>query len=266
MGAVIVLVLLGMVFAFLLFAVSKIFHVPIDERVARVEEMLPGANCGGCGCAGCADFAVKLVKGELVPANCPVSSEEQRRKIAEFLGISHDVGDRFCAFVHCGGGLDKAVQRAEYHGVRDCLSLDMLLKGDKGCVFGCLGYGDCVRVCPFDAIHIVNGIAVVDRTKCTGCGKCVSACPRGIIELVPMKQKVFVRCWSTDLGKDVMPVCKVGCIACRRCEKECPVGAIVVTDNLARIDYGKCINCGKCVKVCPTKAIIMLDSNSQIML
>ncbi len=258
MLAIVVLVSLGIGFAVLLFLVSKVFFVPVDERIEKVAEMLPGANCGGCGCAGCHDFAVKLVRGEAVPSGCPVSSEEMRQKIAEFLGISHEEAEKKVAFVHCGGTKDKAIDRAEYHGIKDCLAVDLLLKGDKGCVFGCLGYGDCVRVCPFDAIHIVDGIAVVDREKCTGCGKCVAVCPRGIIELVPYKQSVFVRCASLDLGKFVMPVCKVGCIACRRCEKACPVGAIVVQDNLARIDYEKCINCGKCAQVCPTKAIVDL--------
>ncbi len=264
MLAVVMLVSLAVAFAILLFWVSKVFFVPVDERVEKVEEMLPGANCGGCGCAGCHDFAVKLVQGKAHPSDCPVSSEETRRKIAEFLGISLQKSERKVAFVHCGGVKGKAVVRAEYHGIKDCLAVDMLAKGDKGCLFGCLGYGDCVKVCPFDAIHIVDGVAVVDKEKCTGCGKCVSVCPRGIIELVPYKQAVFVRCASPEMGKSVVSVCKVGCIACRRCEKECPVGAIVVKDNLAQIDYEKCINCGKCAQVCPTKAIVDVRKTSPV--
>ncbi len=256
--AVVVLVITGLVFAFLLYWVSRVFYVPVDHWVEEVENLLPGANCGGCGFAGCHEFAVRLVKGEVVPARCPVSSEETRQKICELLGLEQGETVRQVAFVHCGGRLDKAQRRAEYHGVKDCLSVDMLLKGDKGCIFGCLGYGDCVRACPFNAITIVEGVAIVDKERCTGCGKCVAVCPREIIELVPYKQKVFVACASRDLGKDVLPVCKVGCIACRKCEKACPVDAIHVIDNCAVIDYSKCINCGKCAQVCPTGAIVRL--------
>ncbi len=259
MVAIVVLAVLGVSFAFLLYVVSKLFAVPTDERVEKVAQMLPGANCGGCGCAGCYDFAQKLVKAEAVPSQCPVSSEELRKKIAEFLGIQDRPKEKKVAFIHCGGSNEKSAKRAQYYGVRDCLSVDLLLKGDKACVFGCLGYGDCLRVCQFGAISIKDGIAVVDQQRCKGCGKCVTACPRGLIEMVPYKQAVFVNCNSADFGKDVLSVCKAGCIGCRKCEKVCPVGAISVIDNLAKIDYQKCINCGKCQKACPTGAIIFLN-------
>ena len=127
--------------------------------------------------------------------------------------------------------------------------------GPKGCSYGCLGFGECVKACPFDAIHIVDGIAVVDKEKCKACGKCIAVCPRHLIELIPYDQKTFVRCNSHDKGKGLMDVCLVGCIGCRLCVKNCEAGAITVTDFLAHIDPEKCTNCGVCAEKCPRKII-----------
>jgi Fe-S-cluster-containing hydrogenase component 2 len=119
-----------------------------------------------------------------------------------------------------------------------------------------MGYGSCVNVCEFDAIHIVDGIALVDKEKCVACGKCISTCPNNIIDLVPYKAKHLVQCNSKDKGKTVKENCEVGCIACKMCVKACEFDAIHVENNLSYIDYSKCTNCGKCAEVCPVKIII----------
>ena len=155
-------------------------------------------------------------------------------------------------------------QRADMEGIlfgeEDCAMVAHVPGGGpKSCDFGCLGFGNCVKACPFDAIHVVNGIALVDHEACKACGKCVSACPRHLIDLVPYSKKYFVTCSSKDKGKAVMSVCDVGCIGCRMCEKECHFDAVHVENNVARIDYDKCKNCGMCAKKCPKKIIYKVE-------
>ena len=160
------------------------------------------------------------------------------------------------AFVKCAGDCEKTTELYDYNGVADCKMISQMQNGGaKSCGFGCLGSGTCVKVCPFDAVHIVNGIALVDKEKCKACGKCVAACPRHLIELIPYDQQHAVACSSREKGKAVMNACKVGCIACKKCERECPAQAITIEDNLAHIDPEKCTNCGKCQETCPRKII-----------
>lgn len=137
----------------------------------------------------------------------------------------------------------------------DCRAQNMLAGGSKSCSYGCLGYGTCKDVCEFDAIQIIDGIAVIDKDKCTACKKCISVCPKGIIELIPYEQEIIVKCKSRDLGKIVRNNCSIGCIGCGICAKNCPQEAIKLENNLAKVDYEKCINCGICAEKCPTKAI-----------
>ena len=235
---------------------SKKFAVETDPRVEQLVEALPGANCGGCGRAGCQQFAEALAKGEADVTGCPVASAEQRAQLAKILGVEANDANRMIAQVQCHGGNQEALTRAEYNGVQTCRAAQALGGGFKGCEYGCLGLGDCVFSCPFDAIYMgENGLPVVDPVACTGCGNCVKACPRSIIDLVSDQKPVHVRCKSLAKGKDVRAVCTVGCIGCRACSRVCPADAIPVNDNLAAVDYDKCIDCGACVEKCPTKAI-----------
>lgn len=257
MAAFVALFVLGGLFAGVLFLVSKAFFVKKDERVEKIEALLPNANCGGCGFAGCADFAANLASGNAAIEQCRVLAEDNKKNIAEILGIELKETEKAFAFRACNGSVEKVGSRFEYKGPKDCLAAHIIMGGGKGCIYGCLGYGDCVRSCPFGAISIgADGLPVIERALCVGCGKCVSVCPRNILGLVPERQKVFVACSSHDFGKAVMDVCKVGCIGCGKCAKICPVNAIEMVDNLAVIDGAKCVACGKCVSECPTKAII----------
>lgn len=250
---------LGLVFGIGLSIASKKFHVETDPRLDKIVGLLPGANCGACGGAGCFGFAESILSGKLNMDACRVAEEKTKEQIAQLLGKEIEKKIKRTAVLHCNGGV-KVKDRFIYKGIADCVAANLVLEGQKECVWGCLGYGSCVKVCPFGAIRMSSGgLPVVDINKCKACNKCVQACPKKLFSLVPLTGIVSVACSSHDLGKDTKVVCLVGCIACRLCEKACSFDAIHVIDNLAVIDYHKCTSCGECVKVCPMKTILMRD-------
>ena len=208
---------------------DKKLTVKVDEKEEAILGVLPGNNCGG-----------------------PVAA-----KIGAIMGQEVKETARQVAFVKCAGTCDKTTVKYEYTGVEDCEMMAFIPgSGAKNCTFGCMGFGSCVKACPFDAIHIVNGIAVVDQEACKACGKCVAKCPRHLIELVPYDKQTRVACSSHAKGKAVTTACELGCIGCKKCEKNCPSEAITVTDFCAHIDYDKCTGCGKCKEVCPRHVIL----------
>ncbi|WP_276929631.1 RnfABCDGE type electron transport complex subunit B [Herbinix luporum] len=254
--ATVVVSVIGLLIGLFLGLASKKLEVPVDEKEAKVRELLPGANCGGCGYAGCDACAKAIANQEAAADVCPVASSDIHVEIAKLMGSSVDTTEKQVAYVKCAGTCDKAKKNSNYYGPKDCkLAAGIGGNGSKGCSYGCMGFGSCVKVCAFDAIHIVDGIALVDKEKCTACGICVAECPINIIEMLPTKAKTLVACSSLDKGKDVKPVCSTGCIGCKLCTKACQFDAIHVENNLAKIDYSKCTNCGACVKVCPVKVI-----------
>ena len=247
--------ILGIGFGALLGVASVKFHVDEDPRVEAILEELPGANCGGCGFPGCPGLASAIAEGKAPVNACPVGGAAVAAKIGDIMGVSASTTEREAAFVKCLGKCGVANEKYEYVGISSCVMADQLAGGAKSCKFGCLGLGSCVEACAFDAIHVVDGIAVVDKEACVACKKCVAACPKGLIEMVPVSKEVRVGCSSKDKGKDVMANCKIGCIGCMLCQKNCPTGAVTVTDSIAHVDYSKCIQCGTCVAKCPKKVI-----------
>lgn len=246
----------GLIIGLLLGFAGKAFEVEVDEKEISVRECLPGNNCGGCGYAGCDGLAKAIANGDAAANACPVGGAAVANKIAEIMGTKVDV-IKNVAFVKCSGTCEKSSDRFNYIGTPDCSQAALSTGGgQKSCAYGCLGFGSCVNVCEFDAIHIKNGIAVVDKEKCVACGKCIKACPKKLIELVPYENKHFVACNSNDFGKDVKAVCQAGCIGCKMCTRVCEDHAIEVENNIAQINYDKCTNCGKCKEKCPVKVII----------
>lgn len=258
---ILTLSVLGAFLAVILYVVAQKFKVYEDPRIDDVEKMLPGANCGGCGFAGCRAFANALVtEDDIAPLFCPVGGADMMRSIGDFLGKSAPVREPQVAVVRCAGSCAKRPVLNRYDGALSCAVESALYAGETGCSYGCLGQGDCVVSCSFDAIHInpETGLPEVDQDKCTACGACVKACPRVIIELRrkgPKNMRVFVSCINKDKGGVARKSCEVACIGCGKCVKICPFDAITLENNLAYIDYNKCKLCRKCVPECPTGAI-----------
>ena len=255
--ATIIVGVVGIFVGLFLGAAGIKFKVEVDEREEAVLKALPGNNCGGCGYAGCSNLAAAIAKGEADTNACPVGGDSVGKIIAKIMGVDAKEGERKVAFVHCKGHCDIAKSDYEYHGTKDCRIMAFVPGGGpKACNSGCMGYGSCVKACPFNAISVVNGVAVVDKEKCKACGKCVSACPKHLISLIPYNAGQVVACSSTDKGPVTMKACQTGCIGCGICVKNCPSGAITVTDFHASIDQEKCTNCGVCAEKCPKKIIV----------
>ncbi len=263
--ALIILGVLGLLFGIIIYYVGQKFKVIEDPLIDEVAELLPGANCGGCGLAGCRAFAEALVSAKNFEGlNCPVGGNATVATIAPLLGIKAVEKDPDIAVVRCNGTFENAKSKLRYDGPATCAFAHNLFSGENGCPHSCLGLGDCVVSCTFDAIHIDKntGLPVVNEEKCVACGACVKACPRSIIELRPKGKKsrrIYVCCMNMEKGAVARKNCVVACIGCGKCVKICEYDAITMENNLAYIDPHKCKLCRKCVAECPTGAIIELN-------
>lgn len=254
LSALLVLGVMGAVFGLILAVASKVFAVKTDDRLEPIIAALPGANCGGCGYAGCSAYAQAIIDGKADIGRCAAGGNECAQQISAIMGVAAADMERQVALVRCRG-YDRQL-KGPYDGIEDCLAASKVAgRGPISCKFGCLGFGNCVKACKFDAISIKDGTAFVDREKCTGCMSCAAACPRGVITPVKYDSEIYVSCASTAKPKISSKVCQNGCIACKKCEKICPAGAITVVNNLATIDDSKCVSCGLCATVCPRHII-----------
>lgn len=233
--------------------VAKFCKSNANEKVESILSHLAGANCGGCGCTGCAGFAEKLAKGEASLSDCHVTESGQKAAIAEILGVPFSAGKPTVSVCHCSGG-SNAADAFIYNGAQDCSEEIKLAGGHKICTFGCLGGGNCARICPENAISFPEACAQADD-RCVSCGACILNCPKNLFSRIPADAKVYIACASHDKGKAVMDACKTGCIGCGKCAKICPQGAITMQNNLPVINYDKCTNCGNCAAACPRGSI-----------
>jgi Na+-translocating ferredoxin:NAD+ oxidoreductase subunit B len=263
--SIISLSIIGAVAAVILYFIAQKFKVHEDPRIDDIEAVLPGANCGGCSVPGCRAFAEALVKADDISTlYCPVGGNDTMALVAKILGKEVTAKEPLVAVVRCSGSPEHRPKTNVYDGAPSCAVEHSLYTGDTGCPYGCLGHGDCVVVCKFDAIYMnpITGLPEVIDEKCTACNACVLACPRSIIELRkknPKDRKIFVSCINEDKGGVARKYCAVACIGCGKCVKVCAFDAITLENNLAYIDPVKCKLCRKCPPECPTNAILEIN-------
>ncbi len=245
----------GILAGVLLTVASKIFHVVVDERIEKISEALPQANCGACGFAGCADYADAVVNSGAPTNLCRPGGSGAAAKIAEILGTSAADVVPMTAVVHCNGDCNATKTQFDFDGVQSCKAVKRFYGGNGLCKYGCIGLGDCAAICEHDAIKIENGLAKVIPSLCGACGQCAAVCPNKLISIKPKAKTVDVLCSSEANGKATKLACSNGCIGCKMCERKCPNGAIKVENAHAVIDYEKCTSCGICKDACPVKAI-----------
>lgn len=254
-----VLACMGAVFGLGLSYAAKKFAINTDERIARIRDLLPGANCGACGYVGCDNYAAAIVNEGEGTGKCPAGGQAVSSAIAEIMGIAPEQVSQKVARVMCNGKCSVSREKYYYVGINNCAAAAQMYAGHKQCSYGCLGHGTCQNVCRFGAIVVSGGVARVIEDNCVGCGLCVKSCPKNLIELVPKDKVYAVLCKSRDRGPVTKRNCDVGCIGCTKCQKACGSNAITIVENLAKIDPEKCSNCGKCAEECPTMAIRRTD-------
>jgi Na+-translocating ferredoxin:NAD+ oxidoreductase subunit B len=253
---------IGIVAAVVIYFVSKKFAVQEDDRIGKVEEVLPSTNCGGCGQPGCHAFAKAVVEaGDLSSLHCPVGGNAVMKQVAEILGIKVVERDPYIAVVRCSGSFEHRKKTNVYDGTESCKIAAALYSGDTGCAYGCLGMADCVDVCDFEAMYMdeKTGLPVVIEDKCTACNACVKECPKGILELWPKgkkDQRVYIACLNEEKGSTARKECSVACSGCSKCFEACRYDAITMQNNLAVIDPEKCKLCMECVETCDVHNII----------
>ena len=260
------LLAMALILTFVLGWANKTFHVEVDSRIEAISEALPGANCGGCGFVGCGEYAEAIVTKNAEVSLCNVGGASCASSIAAIMGVEVGESLPYRPVVHCGAGYSNRLNRHEYFGEMRCAGAN-LVADVQGCVYGCLGFGDCERACEYDAIHVRDGLAVVDYEKCVGCKACAKACPRNIITMAPFKseQMLAVACSNLDTGKEVKAVCSIGCIGCKACTRFSNL--FKMDEGLCTIDYdGYETECTpdliKAMEKCPQKRLVFVGKPS----
>ncbi|MCL2093551.1 MAG: RnfABCDGE type electron transport complex subunit B [Treponema sp.] len=254
--AVASITIIGTLCALLLSIASKLMAAKVEDFAARLLEVLPGLNCGACGFTGCSAYAAALAEDSSTKHNlCAPGGAEVMRQLSAILGVQEETMVGRIALIHCGGlRLDRR-EKMRYQGIESCFAARGLFGGKSACGYGCLGYGDCQKVCPADAICLEDGLAHIDPRRCTGCSLCVKACPAALISLEDAKHRTFIACSNLERGAQGRKKCDHCCLGCGRCARECPQKAIVIEDNLAKIIYTACTDCGYCSSICPVSCI-----------
>ena len=255
--AVLLVTGIGVLSGLILSIASVVMAVPKDQKTEDILAMLPGANCGACGFSGCDGYAKAMAKEKAKPGLCTVGGKKVADELAAYLGVKAVGVEPRVSVVRCLGSDDNTSDKAEYEGIATCAAAAQIAGSPTQCLYGCIGLGDCVAACAYNALSIRNGVAMVEPENCVACGKCVAACPKHLLSLIPAKKQAVVLCSSCDRGATVSKLCKAGCIGCMRCEKACQYDAVHVENFLARVDPEKCVGCGDCAAVCPRHVILL---------
>ena len=254
--AIVSLTAIGAACAVFLSAASKLMYATFDERIPKIQTVLPGTNCGACGFSHCEGYARALVENRDIKGNlCLPGGAVVLDEISKVLGIHIKEDASRVAFIHCFGDKASQQKKMDYYGIQTCDAAHTLFFGEGACSYGCIGYGDCEAACPVDAVCMDSGLARVNANLCVGCALCVKACPQRIISLENREAKAHIACSSKESAESSKLRCKKSCTACRKCANLCPVRAIAIEDNLAKINHALCSNCGACAEACESKCV-----------
>jgi len=250
---------LGLFFAVVLAVVNQKLAVKEDPKIEEIAAALPNVNCGACGLTSCHQYAESLARDESPPDLCRPGGEHLAARLSEILGVKIEKRVKEAAILHCGADDSKRKKKAGYTGIKSCRAAHATFGGEVLCQYGCLGYGDCMKACPFGAITMVKGLPEIDKSKCTACGKCLDECVRKLITLEKIEAKnfMYIACSSLEKGADVRKACPVGCIACGLCQKMTG-GIFHLEENLARVQCNRLADVKSTEEVvtkCPTKCI-----------
>ena len=266
MMLIIITVLVAFIIAFILGIALGFFRdffaVPQDPTVDYLRDALPGANCGACGFPGCENYAAAIAAGEAGADKCTVGGPATAEKIASIAGISAGNAEHTITILACQGSSTHTVLKGSYSGVQTCRAVKLSSGGIKLCSWSCQGFGDCVKVCKFDAIQMgEDGLPFVDTKKCTGCQMCVRECPQGVLKAIPFNQKGAIALCSNKnpVVKNIRKACKISCFKCGLCVKNCPKQCISLDAQVPVVDYSVCDSCGTCVEKCPSKVIKIIE-------
>ena len=264
MGIILITALFALALAFFLGLAlgffKHVFAVEEDPLIGQIREVLPGANCGACGYPGCDGYATAVAKGQAGINSCPVGGQSVAKELSALVGGSADLKP-VMAVLACRGTIDKALPKGEYVGVNSCRAAKISTGSIKRCTWGCQGFGDCFKVCKFDAISMgEDGLPRMDAVKCTGCKACAKECPQHIIWMIPRDQKgARPLCSNVNSIKTMVAKnCKAGCIKCELCVKNCPEQCMKMANGIPVVDYEKCTSCGVCVTKCPPKVMALV--------
>ena len=245
LGGLALMASIGLFFGIGLALAAHKFAVEINPKVEAIMDILPGANCGACGYPGCEAYAEAVINESKVKANlCTPGQLPVAEEVAIISGKEVEKIEGAVAVVHCARCERDNFQKYDYTGYDDCAGAILAFAGPTDCQHGCVGFGDCVRACPFDAIEMVDNYPVIDPDACLACGLCLKACPKELISLVPKKARIIVRCWSKDTAKETQSLCSMGCLHCEACVRDCPAQAVALKNNVIQIDHEKCLEYG----------------------
>jgi Na+-translocating ferredoxin:NAD+ oxidoreductase subunit B len=219
---------------------AKKFAVQVDPKIEAVRACLPGANCGACGFAGCEGYAEAVVNDASCPPNkCAPGKQDVAEKVSAITGKSAGAASSIISVLRCSRNEGGVKKKHQYVGFDTCQGAAIAFGGPYECNFACIGFGDCEVACPFHAIHMKDGMPVIDPEACTGCGVCVKTCPKQVLQMQPKDAPVYVPCSTRDTGKAVSSVCDVGCVHCGACTRKAKDVVNMVNDRI-EIDYEKC--------------------------